>query len=530
MTATQAIPQADGPEAVSLRTWTGFLAMCVGMFMAILDIQIVASSLPNIGDALHIPLDDLSWIQTAYLIAEIIAIPLTGWLTRALSLRTLFFAATLGFTLTSLACASSTTEMQLIAARVVQGFCGGMLIPAVFTSVFVMFPRQRQLFATTIAGSFAMIAPTIGPALGGYMTQTHSWHWIFLINLPPGFAVCALVFTCVRSAHPNWHALRRIDYWSILAAALFLGSLEFLLKEGPAHDWHGTLVTPLLVLCPLAGAAAVGVCLHRARPFIDLRRFRDRNFTLGCALSFVLGAGLYGSVYLMALFLGFVRHHSPLEIGLIMAVTGVAQLLTAPGAAFAETRVNAKWLAALGFALFGAGLFANGFSTVRTDFDGLFWPQVLRGVSLLLCLLPATRLALDLWPADDLAEASAMFNLMRNLGGAIGLALIDTILQQRTPGHVADIVARLAAGDRDTARLVGLPLARFHNVPLGPVDAMTKMIVKPLVERAALTQSFNDAWLLLGVAFVLALCALPFIGRGKIAGTRIASRPASYPA
>jgi DHA2 family multidrug resistance protein len=510
-----AMVRPDRQETVSLRVWAGFLAMCFGMFMAILDIQIVASSLTNIGSSLHLQSDDLSWIQTAYLIAEIIAIPLTGWLTRALSLRNLFAAATLGFTLASLGCAASTSEASLLVGRVVQGFCGGMLIPAVFTSVFVMFPQKRQLLATTIAGSFAMIAPTIGPALGGYMTQMHSWHWIFLINLPPGLVVAATVFMCLRAERPNWRALRRIDYWTILSTALFLGGLELLLKEGPGHDWHGVLVTPLLIACPLAGAAAAWLCLVRTSPFVDLRRFRDRDFTLGCVLSFVLGAGLYGSTYLMALFLGFIRHRSPLEIGLIMAVTGGAQLLTAPGAAFAETRVNAKWLAALGFALFGAGLFANGFTTARTDFDGLFWPQVLRGVSLLVCLLPATRLALDSWRADDLAEASAMFNLMRNLGGAIGLALIDTILERRTPGHVADIIARLSAGNRDAARLVGLPLAQFHNVPLGPVDAMTKMIVKPLVERAALTQSFNEAWLALGWGFVVALCLLPFIRGNK---------------
>jgi MFS transporter, DHA2 family, multidrug resistance protein len=504
--------QSGAPEAVSGKTWIGFLAMCIGMFMAILDIQIVASSLTNIGNALQIPLEHLSWIQTSYLIAEIIAIPLTGWLTRALSLRNLFFGATLGFTLASIGCAASTSELLLLVARIVQGFCGGMLIPAVFTSVFVMFPERRQLLATTIAGSFAMIAPTIGPALGGYMTDTFSWHWIFLINVPPGIIVSAAVFACLNAHRIKWSALRQIDYWSVLAAAVFLGSLQMLLKEGPAHDWHGNLVTPLLVLCPLAGAVALYLCLSRTHPLVDLRRFRDRDFSLGCTLSFVLGAGLYGSVYLMAVFLGFVRHHSPLEIGLIMAVTGAAQLLTAPLAAFAETRVNAKLLAALGFALFGAGLFANGFATARTDFDGLFWPQVLRGISLLLCLLPATRLALDHWPADDLAEASAVFNLMRNLGGAIGLALIDTILDRRTAGHFADLVARLAAGNRDAARLVGLPLAQFNNVPLGPIDPLTRAIVKPLVEKAALAQSFNEAWLMLGAGFVLALCMLPFIG------------------
>jgi len=219
----------------------------------------------------------------------------------------------------------------------------------------------------------------------------------------------------------------------------------------------------------------------------------------------------------MALFLGFVRRHSPLEIGMIMVVTGGAQLLTAPAAAFAETRMHAKWLAAIGFALFGAGLFANGFTTARTDFDGLFWPQVLRGVSLLLCLLPATRLALDNWAADDLAEASAMFNLMRNLGGAIGIALIDTVLERRTPVHFTELTTRLAAGSRDTAALVGLPLAEFHNVPLGQIDPLLQAIAKPIVERAALTQSFNEAWLLLGAGFVLALGLLPFVRADKTA-------------
>jgi DHA2 family multidrug resistance protein len=490
--------------------------MCVGMFMAILDIQIVASSLTNLGRALNIATDQFSWIQTSYLIAEIVAIPLTGWLTRALSLRILFFLATLGFTLASLACAASSTETTLIVARIVQGFCGGMLIPAVFTSVFVLFPERQQLLATTLAGSFAMIAPTIGPALGGYMTQTYSWHWIFLINVPPGILVSILVLVYLHTGRVNLRALRDIDFGTVLATALFLAALELLLKKGPESDWGGTLVDSLLVLCPLACATAIALCLLRAKPFIDLRRFRDRNFSLGCVLSFVLGAGLYGSVYLMALFLGLVRAHGPLEIGMIMAVTGGAQLLSAPAAAYAETRINAKWLAAVGFALFGLGLILNGFATDQTDFKGLFWPQILRGASLLLCLLPATRLALDHWPADDLAEASALFNLMRNLGGAIALALIDTVLERRTPVHASELVSRLSAGDPAAARIVGLPLTHFHNVPIGPIDPMTKMMIQPIIERAATAQSFNDAWLMLGITFALALCAIPFIRRTDV--------------
>src|SRR5665213_952878 len=170
----------------SAKTWIGYIAMCVGMFMAILDIQVVASSLTNIQNALHVPADRISWIQTGYLMAEVIAIPLTGMLTRALSLRWLFVGATLGFTLASIGCALCTSADPLIAIRVIQGFFGGMLIPAVFTSVFTILPRKYEILATTMAGVFAMVAPTLGPYVGGWLTQTYSWHWIFLVNVVPG--------------------------------------------------------------------------------------------------------------------------------------------------------------------------------------------------------------------------------------------------------------------------------------------------------------------------------------------------------
>jgi DHA2 family multidrug resistance protein len=502
---------AARPEPVTVATWVGFLAMCLGMFMAILDIQVVASSLTDIADALGIEPERLSWIQTGYLMAEVVAIPLTGWLTRALSLRWMFVIATAGFTLASLGCAFANALAPLITIRVFQGFCGGMLIPAVFTSVFTMFPKNGRVLATTIAGTFAVIAPTIGPGLGGYLTQTYSWHWIFLVNILPGIAVALTVASFIRVGAPDWRQLKRIDYATLLLTALFLASLELVLKEGPTHEWQGRLIISLFIVCPLAALAAVYLCLHRTDPFLDLRRFRDSAFSAGCALSFVLGIGLYGSVYLMALFLGQVRNHLPLEIGEIMMVSGAAQLATAPIAAIAEKRFNPKLLTALGFGLFALGLWVNGASTVRSDFSDLLLPQILRGCAVLFCLLPATRLALDGWPEAQLAEASGVFNLMRNLGGAIGIAVVDTILLQRTPGHIERIVSRLQAGDRATAQDVGLPLGRFHGVPLGPIDDMTRTLIAPLVRRAALTHSFNEAWVGIAALFALAVIAIPFI-------------------
>ncbi len=492
------------PGTVSAATWLGYLALCLGMFMAILDIQIVASSLPTLREALHIKPTDLSWIQTAYLIAEIVAIPLTGWLTRLLSLRWLFIAAVTGFTAASIGCAASNHFEMLLVFRVLQGFCGGALIPVVFTSVFVLFPKRLHIMATTIGGLFAMLAPTIGPVLGGYITESYSWHWLFLINVPSGIIVVIVASFCLSTGKPEWSLWRQLDALSLLLIVLCLASLEILLKEGPSHHWYGSYILLLLLVCPLTGAVAVRRCLSRSEPVLDVRRFADRQFVIGCLYSFVLGMGLFGSVYLMPLYLGFVREHSAFEIGKIMVVMGATQLVVAPFAALAEKRVPAKWLVVFGYSLFAGGLIINGFLTPRSDFHELFWPQILRGAAVLFCLLPTTALALEQQTATHLANASGLFNLMRNLGGAIAIAVIDTLLEQRTPIHAEHIETQLQAGDRTTASMVGLPLSHFHGMPLGPVDQDAKDLFAPLVKKAALVMSFNEAWLILGGIFAFA--------------------------
>ncbi len=509
MTATNDIALAPCSRAV----WLGYLAMCAGMFMAILDIQIVASSLPEIQAGLAIPLDRLSWIQTAYLIAEIIAVPLTGWLTQLLSLRSLFLAAVAGFTLASAGCAASDGFAALIACRIVQGFCGGAMIPAVFTAVFALFPERLHIRATTIAGSVAMLAPTLGPTLGGYITETYSWPWLFLINTPPGLVAGVTAWFFLRTAPGDRSALRRLDYAGLAFLVVTLATLELALKEAPLRGWSDPTSLALLALCAASGGGAIQRCLARTPPLVDLRLLRDPGFACGCFYSFVLGGGLYGSIYLLPRFLFYVRLHSALEIGEVMIVTGIAQLIGAPIAALLETRVAARKLTACGYGLFAAGLIANGFATPATDFSGLVWPQILRGAGIMLCILPTMAVALEGREGAGLADASGLYNLMRNLGGAMWIAVIDTILEIRAPAHAAALAARLQAGDPEAARFVGLPLERFHNVPLGPIDAATREFVQPLVERAAATASMNEAFLTLSAFFLISLLALPWLRR-----------------
>jgi len=506
---------AQAKQTVGAGTWIGFAAMCLGMFMAVLDIQVVATSLPAISTALAIPTDQMSWVQTAYLIAEVIAIALTGALTRALGMRRLFALAVGSFTLASLACALSGGFASLIAARVAQGFTGGMLIPLVFSSVFILFPYRVQGPATTLAGMLAVLAPVVGPVVGGWITQSTSWHWLFLINVAPGILACALGLAMLAREKVDTALLRGLDLAGLVLIAGALAALEIGLKEAPQRGW---LSVPVAGLIGLSLAAAL-VFLYRMAtapsPLLRPGAFRAPGYALGCALSFLFGAGLYGSVYLMPVFLALVRGKAPLAIGLVMLVTGLTQLTTSPVAVALERRLPAKALTLCGFVLFGAGLALSCFATVDTDFDGMFWPQVVRGAAIMLCLLPPTRLALGNLPPQEVPDASAVFNLMRNLGGAIGIALVDTVIFGRAPIHAEALKARLLAGDATAAATIGLPPDALNGPVTQPVDPALEAMVRPLIKAAALTQAINEAWALLALLAGLGALLALWMPRGQ---------------
>jgi MFS transporter, DHA2 family, multidrug resistance protein len=492
--------------------WIGFALMCLGMFMAILDIQVVATSMPTIQHALAISPDAISWIQTAYLIAEIIAIPLTGWLTRVLTLRWLFVSAISLFTLASIGCAFSDSFATLVGFRVVQGFAGGTLIPAVFSAVFLLFPIRLHPVATTMAGIMAVLAPTVGPVVGGWITETWSWHWLFLINVLPGVLAASVTPLLLPRAKPNWADLVTLDGLSLVLMAIALASLEIALKQAPQYGWLSLLCCLLFLLSAAAATAFALRTLRAAHPVVELSTLGTRSFAIGCALSFCLGVGLFGSVYLMPVFLAYVRHHDALEIGTVMLVTGVSQLATAPIAGAMESRFDPRWLSAAGFGLFAVGLGCSAFASRVAEFDEMFWPQVLRGVAIMFCLLPPTRLALGSLSAVQVPDASGLFNLMRNLGGAIGIALIDTILYGRTGGHAEALRDRLIAGDVTAAKAIGLDLQLFTHRPEGVSDATVEAYLRPMVEKAAFALSTNEAWALLACVALLGLLLIPFAG------------------
>jgi MFS transporter, DHA2 family, multidrug resistance protein len=512
------LPDSTNRERVkpSPANWWGFAMMCIGMFMAILDVQVVATSLPTIQKAFGIEPAQMSWVQTAYLIAEVVAIPLTGFLTRTLTMRWLFVVSIIVFTVSSIGCASSDTFTGLVAWRIVQGLSGGTLIPAVFSAVFLLFSNKEEGLATSIAGILAVLAPTVGPIVGGWITDTLSWHWLFLINVLPGLLSAAIASSCLPRQSLRLANLVSLDVLAVLLMAVCLGTLEIALKEAPTHGWLSIYVALLLFLVAGSMVAFVLRTLRSRTPIVDLRVLKNTNFTICCILSFILGMSLFGSLYLMPVFLAFVRGHTAFEIGCIMLATGVAQLLTAPLVVKLEQRIDARLLTGAGFALLAIGLAWSASQTPRTDFSEMLGPQILRGVAFMFCLLPPTRLAFAELEDACIPDASGLFNLMRNLGGAIGIALIDTIVFGRAKMHADVIASRLQSADPSTAAFVGIPVSALRSHSLAHVSPQTLAILKSMVEKAATTQAINEAWFMVALLTSVALFFMPF--------TRVISR------
>ncbi|WP_158045041.1 DHA2 family efflux MFS transporter permease subunit [Skermanella pratensis] len=501
---------------VTAKDWIGFFAMVVGMFMAILDIQIVSSSLAEIQAGVSASADEISWVQTSYLIAEVIMIPLSGILARVMSTRWLFVVSAIGFTTMSIACAFAWNIESLIAFRALQGFLGGAMIPTVFATSFSLFPADRRAGVSVMIGLVATMAPTLGPTLGGYLTQSLSWHWLFLINVGPGLAVSALVWSFVDVDKPDLGVLKGFDLPGLLFMALFLGTLEFVVEEGPRNDWfEDHAIATAAAVCAVSAVLFFRRVLTYHNPIVGLRAFRDRNFAIGCLFSFVIGVGLYGAVYIMPLFLDRIRGLNSLQIGMVMFVTGMFQFVSAPVAGILSRKMDLRLMLALGLAMFGFGVYLNSILTAESDFWELFVPQAIRGFSLMLCFIPINTLALGTLPPDQLKNASGLYNLMRNLGGAIGLAAINTVLIDRFALHMSrlsDNITTARPGVQDL--LEGLSGSLSGVIP-GDADQAALKIVHGLVEREAMVLTFSDCLLLMACVFAAAFLFMPLVRKPR---------------
>ncbi|WP_297798999.1 DHA2 family efflux MFS transporter permease subunit [uncultured Brevundimonas sp.] len=486
--------------------WTvlmlGFAGMVIGQFMAILDIQIVAASLTQIQAGIGASADEISWIQTAYLIPEVVMIPLSGFLSRLWGTQKVFLASCVGFLLTSVAVGLSSSIEMMIFFRAVQGFVGGAMIPTVFAVAFTAFPPERRVTASVIMGLIVTLAPTIGPTLGGHLTEWLSWRWLFFINVFPGLLVLFLVGRYANFDKGDPKLAKGFDWFGLFLMATFLMSLQFVLEEGAKNDWFADdHILLLTVVAAITGPVFVWRSLTSANPLVELRAFGNRNFMVGVIMTFVVGAALFGGSFLIPLFLSRVRDYSAAEVGTTMIVSGLSMFAVGPFVGRLVRKVDARILMFIGFMMAAWGMWD---ARLVTE-DWAFWEfagvQAMRGAGVMIAMIASQQVTMTTLPPHMVKNASGLVNLSRNVGGAFGLALLNTSLTENTARHMGELTSALDRTNVRATMMIEALTQRFQN-SVDPHASALKAVYG-ILQKQATTMAFGDAFAMLAIGCAL---------------------------
>ena len=511
---------AEAP--VPLRTWIAVGGALLGAFMAVLDIMIANSSLPYIEGGIGTGGVYGTWISTAYLIGEIIVIPLTSFLSQVFSLRRYLLANVALFLLFSALCGQAHSLGEMIAFRALQGFTGGVMIPLAFTIVMTLLPRSKHPMGLAGFAITATFAPAIGPTIGGYFTDNYGWPYIFYINLIPGAVMLTALWYGLPKAPMQLGLLRRGDWKGIALMAIGLAAFQTVLDDGNIDDWFGST---FIVELSLVAAVALGIFivheLITPAPLVNLRLLSRRNFGLGTLGNFLLGFALYGSVYLLPEYLTATQHFDSLQIGEVMAWVGLPQLVLIPLVPLLMKRFDARLLVGFGLVVFAASCFMNTHMDQNYAGPQLFWPNIVRAIGQALVMTPLSAIAMLGISPQEAGGASGLFNMMRNLGGAIGTASLETFFTKREQFHSAIITPHVSLLEPAT-RLRLTDLQNYfmaHGIP-DPASAMHRAIIATgdTIRAQATIMGYADCFAFLGVVLLIAAALIPLLKKGSASG------------
>jgi DHA2 family multidrug resistance protein len=504
----------QGEEKASLTAWIAVTASMIGAFMAILNIQITNASLLDIEGGIGTGVDNGAWISTAYLIGEIIVIPLTDYLSRVFSFRRVILTNTILFAVFSIACAFTRDLGSMILARGFQGFAGGVLIPMAFTMVMTKLPKAQQPIGLAMFAVAVTFAPAIGPTVGGYLTENYGWQTIFFVNTPPSILmVVALALTLEREP-VRLGLLKEGDWAGIVTMAIGLSALQTVLEEGNKNDWFGSpFIVKLTIVAVVFLSAFVAIELTIEKPLVNLRLLKRRNFGVGVLVNMLLGAALFGTIYVMPQYLGQVQHYNAEQIGKVLAWTGFPQLIFIPFVPMLMKRFDARYIAFVGMSIFAGSSFMNIWLSLNSAGDQLFAPNVVRAVGQALMLTPVSAIVIAGIAPHEAGSASGLSNMLRNLGGAIGTASLGTLITKREQFH-SNVIGQSVTTYRDEVRDRIDQLTHYfmaHGVS-DPAVAQAKALaaIGASVRREALIMGFSDAFAVLGVLLAIAAVALLF--------------------
>jgi MFS transporter, DHA2 family, multidrug resistance protein len=503
---------APGPAAVvSAKTWLAVFGATLGAFMAVLNIQIVNASLADIQGAIGAGIDDGGWISTSYLIAEIIVIPLSGWLAQVFSIRVYLLTNAALFLVFSAACALAQDLPQMIVLRAFQGFFGGVLIPMAFTLIITLLPKAKQPVGLALFAVSATFAPAIGPTIGGYLTENWGWQYIFYVNLVPGALMLGMLWFSLEAKPMKLSLLREGDWPGVITMAIGLGALQTVLEEGNKDDWFGsTFIVRLSIIAVIALALFFWVELTSQKPLLNLRLLARRNFGFGVLANFLMGVALYGSVFILPQYLARIQGYNSEQIGMVLAWTGLPQLILIPMVPRLMKRFDPRLIIGIGFALFAASNFMNIYMTTDYGSDQLLWPNVVRAIGQALAFAPLSAVATSGIEAENAGSASGLFNMMRNLGGAVGIAMLQTFLTKREQYHSNVLTPSVSLFEQATRARINQLTQYFVNHGISdPAYASHRAVVAigQVVQKQAFILAFSDTFYLMGAALIVALVA-----------------------
>ena len=522
MTSAATTSPADAAtDQVSVGTWLTVFGGVLGAFIAVLNIHITNASLKDIQGALGATLEEGSFISTAYLTAEIMVIPITGWLTQVFGLRRYILWNTLLFMFFTTLCATAWNLESMLVFRALAGLSGGTLIPLSFAIILTLLPPSKQAVGMGMFALTATQAPTIGPTLGGYLSENFGWETIFYLQLVPTSIMFFLLWRGLKPAASNLALLKRGDWWGIATMAVGLGTLEIVLEEGNRKDWlESDFIVRGAVLAGVSLLLFLIIELTRRDPFINLRLMARRNFGLANIVNVVLGLGLYGSVFIMPLYLTQVHGYNALQIGQVMMWIGLPQLVMVPIVLRLMKIVDLRILLAIGAGVFGLSCLLNIHMTTDYAYDSIVMPHLIRGLGMPFIMIPLSVIGTAGIEPAQVGSASGLFNVMRNLGGSIGIALLATFVTVRGHFHSNQILESVSLYNPITQERLQAMAAHFASLGADPELAQHQALltIDAIARRQSQVMAFNDAFYVIGTAFIISLLVIACLKKVPAAG------------
>lgn len=505
-------------ERPSWWKWAIALTASLGAVLEVLDTSIVNVALPDMQGNLGATLSEIGWVVTGYAIANVVMIPLSAWLGDYFGKKSYFIFCLIGFTLASVLCGFATTLPMLIVARVLQGLAGGGLLAKGQSIIFETFPPEQQNIAQAVFGLGVMVGPALGPTLGGYITDAIGWRWIFFINIPFGIlaVIAAMIFFHPDKINPEVRK-RKVDWWGIGLLGLGLACFQTMLEEGHQDDWFSS---PFIVTMAILSAIGIMLFIWREltveHPAVDLRVLRYRSLAAGSVFSSVLGMGLYGAMFALPIFAQTLLHYNAEQTGFLMLPGALASAVFMMVGAQLSKKFDNRLLIAAGSIILAITMFTLASINPNTNEDSLFWPLIWRGAGTVLMFMPLTLATLGPIPKKDIAAASGFFNLTRQIGGSIGIAILTTLLAERQNFHRAILSERISLYDPDVrARIAGMTqMLQQQGTNLAHARDQALALLDGMLNQQAAVLSYADIFWFMGVVFILSLGLLFFLGKG----------------